>query len=119
MAFRSVAVFDALARHPGARRDQTSTGLFDAALHDHLAAQHRLRLLKYAVGQLWQALFRAHYADQLINAVVVRLYVGVRDRPVVAVSVVRGGFEIIIAQSQRDAAPDQRAPADRAGAHPT
>src|SRR5262245_64096944 len=110
MAFRAVAVIDAFARHSCARRDQTPPGLFDAALQDSLAAQHRLRLLKYAVGQLWQALFRAHYADQLINAVVVRLYVGVRDRPVVAVSVVRGGFEIVIAHFKSRAAPANRRP---------
>src|SRR5262245_8151604 len=111
MAFRAITVIDAFARHPGARRDQTPPGFFDATLQDRLAAQHRLRLLKYAVGQLRQSLFRAHYADQLIDAVVVGLYVGVGDRPVIAVSVVPGGFEIVIAQPQRDAAPDQSASA--------
>src|SRR5262245_65853215 len=100
MAFRAITVVDAFARNPGARRDQTPPGLFDAALQDRLAAQHRLRLLKYAVGQLRQSLFRAHYADQLINAVVIWPDVGVRDRPVVAVSVVPGRFEIVMSTTQ-------------------
>src|SRR5206468_11913908 len=42
----------------------------------------------------------------------------VRDRPVVAVPVVRFPLEIVVGQTQRQAAPDVCLPPERAGAHP-
>ena len=68
---------------------------------------------------MFEALGRASDADVFLDEIVVGLDVFVAERPVFAVTIERGGFEIPIAEAQADAAPDVGAAARHAKAtHP-
>ena len=75
------------------------------------AAGHFHGRQKVAVGQRGIAFRRAADADVTLHDLVVRLHLLVRERPVFAVAIVAGRFEIQIAHAVALAPPDQRAPA--------
>src|SRR5581483_2758737 len=92
--------------------------LLDGALQQALAADHLHAGQKVAVGQLRQSFRRAADTDEGFDLVVVRRNLGVADRPIVAVAIVRGGFEIIIRKPVALATPHNRAPADLPTTYP-
>ena len=67
-----------------------------------------------AVGQHLVAFCGAGDADVLLHDVVKRSEIGVGDRPVIAVAIAAGGFEIVVAHAVALTAPDQRSPAEHA-----
>ena len=71
-----------------------------------------------AVRIVGQSFVRAENADELVELVVVRFDVVVRDRPVIAQAVQALAPEIVGAEAQRDASPVVGPAADHAGAPP-
>ena len=87
-------------------------------LDQQLVAARLRRRLEDAVRLVAQSFVAAEEADEVIDAVVVRLDVVVADRPVVAEAVEALAPEVVGAEAQRDAAPVIRAAAEHAGAPP-
>ena len=114
------AAVDGLCEICGAgERDGATEFCFNAFAENYFLARERHGRLELAVGQVLEAFGHAGDADVFFDDVVVRSDVGVADGPVFAVAVVRGGFEILIAEAEADAAPDVGAAAGHAeAAHP-
>src|SRR5215204_3786464 len=83
-----------------------------------LAGVQLVGALEDAVGKMRQPFLVARDPEIAIDAVVVRLDVRVRDRPVLAVAVVRLGLEVVVREAQREPAPDVGLSAEQAGADP-
>src|SRR5260370_39391149 len=104
----------------GARRHEGAAELFlDAIAEESFLAGERNGRLELAVGEMLEAFGGAGDPDVFYDEIVVRLDVFVAERPVFAVTIERGGFEIPIAEAQTDAAPDVSSSARHAQAtHP-
>ena len=74
-------------------------------------ASERHGRLKFAVRQFAQTFGLPADTYVLFHQVVVRLEILVTQRPIFAVAIVAGGFEIVIAKAQADASPNIRATA--------
>ena len=74
--------------------------------------------LEQAVGQVGQVFLVARDAQIEIDLVVIGRDIRVGYGPVFTVAVARGGFEIVIREAQRQAAPDVGLAAQAARAHP-
>ncbi len=104
----------------GARRDGGAAEFFFDAIAEHrFLTGERHGRLKLAVGKKFETFFRAADADIFLDEVVIGRDVFVTERPIFVEAVVRGGFEIEIAEAKGDAAPDIGAAARHADAtHP-
>ena len=119
VALRSMlVVLQAVRRDAGAVGRQHPAHLRQRLTHADFRRRQLERALEQAVGQVRQVLLHARDAEVQVDLVVVRLDVGVGDRPVLAVPVVRLRLEVQIRQAQRQPSPDVRLPAEAPGAHP-
>src|SRR6202045_4292504 len=101
------AAIDGLGEIRGARRHDGAAELFlDAIAEESFLAGERNGRLELAVGEMLEAFGGAGDADVFFDKIVVRLDVFVAERPVFAVAIERGAFEIPIAEAQTNAAPD-------------
>ena len=114
------AAVERLGEIGAARGHDGAAKLFlDAIAEESFLAGERDGGLKLAVGEMLEAFGAAGNANVFFDEVVVGLDVFVRKRPVFAVAIVGGGFEIPIAEAQADAAPDVGSAARHAqAAHP-
>lgn len=90
----------------------------DAIAQDGLAAGHVHRRKENRIGKLRQAFGLAADADVALDFFVIGHHFVVGDRPIVAVAVMRSGFEIEIAHAIRLASPGKAASAEHAQANP-
>jgi hypothetical protein len=90
----------------------------DGFLQNPLAAGHRHRRQKLAVGQLRQIFIRAADPDEILDLVVIGFEILVTERPRFTVAIALGSFEIVIAQAIRLATPGDRTPANLTSANP-
>ena len=111
---------DGLGEIGGARGHDGATELFlDAIAEESFLAGERNGRLELAVGEMLEAFGAAGDANVFLDEIVIRFDVFVAKRPVFAVTIERGGFEIPIAEAQADAAPDVGASTRHAqAAHP-
>ena len=92
---------------------------FNAIAENLIPGSERHGRLELAVGQMLETFGHAGDSDVFFHHVVIGRDVAVADRPVFAIAIVGGGFEIPIAEAQGDAAPDVGAAAGHAEtAHP-
>ena len=71
---------------------------------------------KDAVGQIFQMVKIAADAHFALDAIIVRLHVGVIERPVFACAIVLAAFEIALAEAQGDGVPQHGFAAQAAAA---
>src|SRR6266851_6347266 len=114
------AAVDGLGEIGGARGHDGAAQLFlDAIAEESFLTSERNGRLELAVGEMLEAFGGAGDADVFFDEIVVWLDVSVAERPVFAVTIERGGFEIPIAEAQADAAPNVGSAARHAqAAHP-
>ena len=107
-------------RHNGDATDRYGTPelRLHAIFKKNFSATHFHCRQKLAVGQHFVAFGRAADSYIFLDDVVVRRKVSVRNRPVVAVAVTTGGFEVVVAQAIALPAPDERAASEDAQALP-
>src|SRR6266566_2013243 len=74
--------------------------------------------LEQAVGEMRQVLLVAGNAEIEVDLVVVGLEVGVGNRPVFPIAVVRLGLEVVVGKAEREAAPDVRFTTQESCAYP-
>ena len=117
-ALAAVLVLHAVGRDAGAVRRGDASHRLERLAQLDLARVHLVRALEEAVRQVRQPFLVAGDAEVGVDAVVVRLDVGVGDRPVLAVAVVRLRLEVVVGEAQREAPPDVRLAAEHARAHP-
>src|ERR1700722_2474644 len=91
---------------------------FESFLQRDFGAVQLGRALKDAVGEPLEAFFDAGDAEVEVDLVVVGREVAVADRPIFAEAVAVVGFEIVVGEAQREAAPDVGLAAKAAGADP-
>src|SRR5579859_4893816 len=91
---------------------------FDALAKLYFAAAHFHGRQKLAVREHLVAFSSAADADIFFDDVVIRSEIGVGNRPIVAIAVAAGGFQIIVAHTVALASPDERAAAENAQALP-
>ena len=104
--------------HAGAAGNQVPVHLRDRFLEDLLAAVQLGRALEDPVGNPRQVLDRARDAEQAIDLVVARRQILVCDRPVLTEPVAGLASEVLRAEPQRAAPPEQRLAAKRPRPHP-
>jgi hypothetical protein len=85
---------------------------------DGFGAVERHRRQERAVGKLREAFLLRADADEALDTVVVRLHVGVTDRPVHAVAIERRGLELVVRHAIRGTRPVQRAAAETSRSAP-
>src|SRR5256885_15023876 len=85
-----------------------------AIFQKNFAATHFHCRQKLAIGQHFVAFGRAADSNIFLDGVVVRRKVSVRNRPVIAVAVAAGGFEVVVAQAIALPAPNERAASEDA-----
>ncbi len=101
------AAIEGLGEIGAARGHGGAAQLFlDAIAKEIFLTGERNGRLKLAVGEMLEAFGTARDANVFFDEIVVGLDIFVAERPVFAVTVVRGGFEIPIAEAQAYAAPN-------------
>ena len=88
--------------------------LFHLLAHIFFAASHGHRWQKVPVRKRWVAFSCSTDTDIILDDVVKRREVGIRDRPVLAVTVVAVGLEIEVAQPVALPGPQERPPSQNA-----
>src|SRR5262249_55716099 len=91
---------------------------FSCSLEQPFAAGAIHLRTELIVWQLWQLLVSARDPNELLDPVIIRGQVGVTYRPVVAITVVAGGLELIIGQAIGLAPPHDRAAPNLAASNP-
>jgi hypothetical protein len=117
-ALAAVLVLHAVGGHAGAIRRRDAAHRQERLPQLDLALVHLVRALEETVRQMRQPFLVPGDAEVGVDAVVVRLDVGVGDRPVLAVAVVRLRLEVVVGEPQREPAPDVRLAAEHARADP-
>ncbi len=84
----------------------------------HASAGQRHRRQELAVGKLRDLLARSAHADEVLDAVVVRLQLPVADGPVLTVSVAARRLELVVAEAVALARPAEGLAADLPAANP-
>ncbi len=93
--------------------------LLDAIAKKRFLARERHGRLELAVGKVFQPFRHAGDANVFLHQIVIGSEIAVSERPIFAVTVLRGGFEIRVAETQTHAPPDVRAAAGHPqAAHP-
>src|ERR1041384_1806052 len=118
VAFAAVFVLHAVGRDSGAIWRRDAVHPLETLAQLHLGRSQLVGALKQAVGEVLEVLFVAGDAEVGVDLVVVGGQVGVGDRPVLAETVVRLPLEVVVRQSQREAAPDVGLAAEQSRAHP-
>ena len=92
--------------------------LATASTRSRLCGQGLVSGMKLPSGNCGRSVGVSLDAKDSFHARVVRGEIGERDGPVVAVAVVGFGFELVIAEPERGARPEERAASEEAHAHP-
>ena len=117
-ALAAVLVFHTVRRDAGAIRRQRPPHLLETLAQLHLGGGQLVGALEQAVGEMRQVLLVAGDAEVQVHLVVVRLEIGVGDRPVFPIAVVRFALEVVVGEAEREAAPDVRLATQESRAHP-
>src|SRR5690606_21170692 len=89
-----------------------------ALFNEELVESRLWRRKENAVRFIEDAFLRSEDADELVDPVVIRRYVVITDRPIIAQAIDIFSFEIIGTKSKRYTSPVVGASADHTGAEP-
>src|SRR2546423_5785233 len=74
-------------------------------LHHQLVTARRRRRQKISAGVIPKIVVVAENADKLVQPIVVRRKIGVRDRPIIAESIAALGLEVVPSKAKRNSSP--------------